>query len=221
MNLLIAFLLSLPLGNAPKTTDYYALSWTEFYKLADVNKTIDRDHVDYTLLNAALFHATNEQRAKNKMKLFVYSAALERAATGHSQQMLARDFFDHTNTRDRKNRTFDKRIHNEEPNFMSVGENISKQLLLKIKNNEEYYIRKNGEHYYYSRDSKDKDIIAGETYLSFAQKTLKGWMNSPGHRRNILDKDYTHCGCGTATPPNMTYKEDPGHCLVTQDFGAY
>ncbi|MDO9531093.1 MAG: CAP domain-containing protein [Deltaproteobacteria bacterium] len=29
-----------------------------------------------------------------------------------------------------------------------------------------------------------------------AQKIMDGWMNSPGHRKNILDPGYTHLGVG-------------------------
>lgn len=30
------------------------------------------------------------------------------------------------------------------------------------------------------------------------EEVIKGWMNSPGHRRNILEKKYTHAGFGVA-----------------------
>lgn len=32
-----------------------------------------------------------------------------------------------------------------------------------------------------------------------AQKIVVGWMNSPGHRKNILDPGYTHLGVGVMT----------------------
>jgi uncharacterized YkwD family protein/spore coat assembly protein SafA len=28
------------------------------------------------------------------------------------------------------------------------------------------------------------------------QEVMKGWMNSPGHRQNILNPQFTHIGCG-------------------------
>ena len=31
---------------------------------------------------------------------------------------------------------------------------------------------------------------------NLAQKVIVGWMNSPGHRKNILDPGYTHLGVG-------------------------
>ncbi len=32
-----------------------------------------------------------------------------------------------------------------------------------------------------------------------AQVIMSGWMNSPGHRKNILSPDYTHMGIGVIT----------------------
>ncbi|OKK15990.1 hypothetical protein AMK16_24910 [Streptomyces sp. CB00455] len=45
---------------------------------------------------------------------------------------------------------------------------------------------------------------------STAAKVMEGWMNSPGHKRNILDCSYKEIGIGLA---------EPGH-YWTQDFGA-
>ena len=36
------------------------------------------------------------------------------------------------------------------------------------------------------------------TYAETAQDLLNKWMNSPGHRANILNAAYTHIGCGAA-----------------------
>lgn len=36
------------------------------------------------------------------------------------------------------------------------------------------------------------------TYSETAKELLKQWMNSSGHRANILDKDFTQLGCGVA-----------------------
>lgn len=36
------------------------------------------------------------------------------------------------------------------------------------------------------------------SYAATAKRLLELWMNSPGHRANILTARYTHLGCGTA-----------------------
>ena len=46
-----------------------------------------------------------------------------------------------------------------------------------------------------------------------AQRTVSGWMNSPGHRKNILEPHWRHEGIGVrieTTPGNKIY--------ITQNF---
>lgn len=45
------------------------------------------------------------------------------------------------------------------------------------------------------------------------ESVVKGWMNSPGHRRNILDRAFTHLGVGAAIC-------DRGRVYWTQIFGT-
>jgi uncharacterized protein YkwD len=45
---------------------------------------------------------------------------------------------------------------------------------------------------------------------------FKRWMNSRGHRANILKKGFREVGIGTATG---TYKGTRGHTMYTVDFG--
>lgn len=55
---------------------------------------------------------------------------------------------------------------------------------------------------------------AGEN-IAYGQRTpaevMNGWMNSPGHRANILSPSYTNMGCGLA-------KTSSGVCYWTQMF---
>lgn len=52
------------------------------------------------------------------------------------------------------------------------------------------------------------------TYAETARYLLQGWMNSQGHRANILNAAYTHLGCGAA------FYQDGGFIYVksTQNF---
>jgi uncharacterized protein YkwD len=47
-----------------------------------------------------------------------------------------------------------------------------------------------------------------------AERAVTGWMNSPGHRRNLLDPSFTHIGIGIAKGTNAQY-------YITQNFSAY
>ncbi len=82
---------------APNTEQYYQMSAEEFKDYAPANEIIDYNNVNYYLLNAAIFHDTNLIRQENSVALLTYSKALERAAQGHSKDMIKQDFFNHDN----------------------------------------------------------------------------------------------------------------------------
>jgi uncharacterized protein YkwD len=43
--------------------------------------------------------------------------------------------------------------------------------------------------------SAGENIAAGQTT---AESVMKSWMNSPGHKKNILSPSFTHIGVGYA-----------------------
>ena len=52
------------------------------------------------------------------------------------------------------------------------------------------------------------DVTAGENIAAgyrTPEEVMDGWMNSPGHRANILDSDYTEMGIGYYYNPSGTY----------------
>ena len=69
----------------------------EFKNYAPANETIDYDSINYGLLNAAIFHDTNIIRQENSQSILEHSQALERAAQGHSEDMINQNFFAHDN----------------------------------------------------------------------------------------------------------------------------
>jgi uncharacterized protein YkwD len=58
---------------------------------------------------------------------------------------------------------------------------------------------------------RSENIAAGN---ATAQATFTQWMNSPGHRKNILDCTAKDMGVAVATNPRSTYRS-----YWTQDFG--
>lgn len=45
------------------------------------------------------------------------------------------------------------------------------------------------------------------TYWSFASSLVKGWMDSKGHKRNILNSNYKYLGCGVCYYYNKEWTE--------------
>jgi uncharacterized protein YkwD len=84
---------------------------------------------------------------------------------------------------------------------------------------------------YMSHTGSDKSTMAtritakGYKYTAIAENVaagqvdvtavVKAWMNSSGHRKNLLNAKYTHFGMGYAYSTSTTYKH-----YWTQDFGA-
>jgi uncharacterized protein YkwD len=58
-----------------------------------------------------------------------------------------------------------------------------------------------------------ENIAWGTYWLASPRAIIKAWMDSPGHRANILDRSYREIGIGVAT--NSGPK-----ALYTTDFGA-
>lgn len=104
---------------------------------------------------------TNAERAKAGCPALTLNSQLNAAADAHSEDMAARDYFDH-----------------DDPEGRGPGDRIAAS---------GYKPRTWGE-----------NIAAG--YRS-AEAVVEGWMNSAGHRRNILNCDFAELGVGYATNP--------------------
>lgn len=63
--------------------------------------------------------------------------------------------------------------------------------------------------------AEGENIAAG---YSTPQSVVNGWMNSPGHRKNILSPDYCEIGVGYVLDRHDTY--GPYYHYWTQDFGC-
>ncbi len=125
---------------------------------------------DISEVEQAIFNLTNQQRAQNGVGPLVLDTALSDVARAHSQDMSARNFFDHVNP-DGQN-PFD-RMHAAGIDYTTAGENIA--------------------------GGPTADII------------MTNWMNSPGHRANILNPAFGHIGIGVAQSSQYGL-------LATQDF---
>lgn len=177
MNVLI--LLLLPMASTAQTVaapaalkaawtaaDYGRFTPGSFRGHGPAQQVMDRENIDQALLNAALFFATNAERLRHKLPPFQSSRALTQSAFQHSRDMALQGFFSHQNLKDAAKRTPWKRMAAQGVSGGRWAENIA------IHN------------------------ARGATYLDAADALLSQWMNSPGHRSNILNPKLTYLGCG-------------------------
>ncbi len=160
----------------------------------------------FTVLNANEFTATlelrihnlvNAERVKYGFKPLKRNNKLAEIARAHSLDMCVRDYFNHI-----------------DPDGLSPTDRSKKagfKTTIKRKN--------------YTREGVGENIFASQAYMEsdgvktpemekmevVAQKAITGWMNSPGHRKNILDPDYTQEGTGVAVSKDKKVN-------ITQNF---
>ncbi len=72
-------------------------------------------------------------------------------------------------------------------------------------------------HYGYNWRVYGENIAGGTGQYTRSGNTFRRWMNSSGHRANILDRRFREIGIGTATG---NYKGRKGYTMYTVDFGT-
>ena len=149
-------------------SNYVNLDSKTFQELEEVNSNINLSKIDNNLLAAAIFHATNIERKKNNKPYFIHSDTLFAVAQGHSNDMVGYNFFSHTSPIKEKRTMSDR--------FMKAG----LETRYRAENIAKYPLKKE------------------ETYWSAAKTVVNGWMNSAGHRKNILNSRFRYLGCGVA-----------------------
>ena len=136
----------------------------------------------------------NKERRERKLAPLADDDRLSRVARGHSQDMAKRQFFDHVNPEGLDPTARGRRAGYEcrkvRGNIIreGLGENLyqgSLYLRIRIEDGQRFY----------DWNSAEK----------IAKQSVDGWMNSPGHRRNILEARYSRTGVGVAVSGDTVY----------------
>ena len=174
--------------------DLYKFELAKFRKEKVFNQLIDPGNFKPEILNAAIFYATNEIRKENQLPVLEYSKALELSSTMHSTDMANDNFFNHTNTKNRKHREPEDRAKLAGIVNPHIAENIIEGFIPVYISGQKVLTGKPGE---FLNPVNNKPLPVN-TYLSLADELLRLWMQSPGHKANILSDKPLQLGCGTA-----------------------
>ncbi|MFJ4868405.1 sigma-70 family RNA polymerase sigma factor [Streptomyces sp. NPDC088757] len=139
---------------------------------APSSPTATKQDSGHTSVEEQVIALVNAERAKEGCGAVTGNSLLARAAQGHSDDMAARDFFDHTN-----------------PDGAGPGERVTATG--------------------YGWSTYGENIARGQ---QTAEQVMESWMNSPGHRANILNCSFKELGVGLHTGDGGPY--------WTQVFGA-
>lgn len=148
-----------------------------------------------------LIHQTvNQHRQNTGLQPLAYDATLSGIARGHSQDMARRTYFEH-----------------ETPEGYDPSDRAARAGYTCRKDYGSYYTYGVAENIYLSHLVELTVYVSGlpikryKTDEQHALSIVAGWMNSPGHRNNILDRAYDRVGTGVAIAPDEKV-------LVTQNF---
>ena len=140
------------------------------------------------LLMESLIHAlVNAERQQAGLAPLSTDDLLSSVARSHSADMASRDYFDHVNTQ------------GQHPSDRAASAGYSCR-----KDYGTYYtdgVAENIAQNWLFSSITTIGPISTKNYMSndeIAQETVEGWMNSPGHRANILEADYDRVGTGVA-----------------------
>lgn len=141
----------------------------------------------------------NKERRKHGLSLFEWKETLAGIARKHSQDMATRDYFAHNSPEGHDylyrytQAKYTCGVHVNRTVYLG-GENIALNHLY------DSVTTVNGTAYY-DWNSRNK----------IAETTVQGWMNSPGHRKNILTPYFKAEGIGVVITPD-------GKVYITQNF---
>lgn len=179
------------------------------------HETLDFRSIDNPKLNAAIFHATNEARKANGVAPVQHSDVLQTAAQSYAERSADKRFLAHQDPTSESLKSPRQRVAAAGGENPMIAENLATTPGLKIKSGEKLYI-KDQSNFEFTRQPGG-EVIGRHTYASFARNVVEQWMNSPGHRKNLLSKDAVELGCGTA----IYIYEGPANFVAVQNFQLF
>ncbi len=179
--------------------------------LAALDREIAHDSLDVALLEWAIFHESNVQRQRVGLPSLRFDHRLRDTAWLHSGEMATLHYFDHFSPV-KQNGTVRRRLDQVGIRSGVAGENLA---LHPVNQKQEFVYLSAGKQ---SRGLKFawRNVGTRYTYGGFARDVVRRWLNSVGHRRNLLDPRFRFMGVGCV--PARVDGEDAVY--VTQDFSS-
>ena len=167
--------------------------------------------IDQVLLDRAIRVEVNFHRCRAGLsKVGNSGKGLSKQARGHSRWMARTQQLTHRSTV-AGSATLRDRIKRAGVKFRTGSENIGMVHRYQI-DNRRFKILDAGSCKFATYEGK---VLPAHSYASLARHSVGLWMNSPGHRKNILDKRVTKVSTAIAYDPNAQYC---GRFWLTQNF---
>lgn len=175
------------------------------HRSSDANRPIDPRAFDQSLLSGLVFDLTNAERRRAGLPEFKSNRYLSAAAMGHSRDMASRNYFNHKSKGIFRRTSPRDRIEGTGYTPSMSAENIAMIPTFNSQMIQSYPG--------YGRQVVQMD---SNSYNRLAIYAVQQWMESPGHRRNILNGNLTELGIGVA----IGVKDNIPYVYLTQNFGG-
>lgn len=167
--------------------------------------------INQTLLNQAIRAEVNFHRCRAGLSpLADAGRGMSREATKHSEWMAKTQQLTHRSTVAGA-ATLKQRIKNAGIRIRTGSENIGMVHRYQIDNRRFKIIDSNACQF----TTQDGQPLPAHSYATLARHVVALWMESPGHRKNILDRRVTKMSTAVAFDPNAQYC---GRFWLTQNF---
>lgn len=167
--------------------------------------------INQSLLDAAIRAEVNYHRCRaGRSRLADGGSNLVKVAQGHSKWMAKTQILSHKSTVPGR-ASLSQRVKATGVRFRTGSENIGFVHRYQI-DNKRFRILNSSACQFASYDGQSLDA---HSYATLARHAVNLWMNSPGHRKNILDKRVKAVSTAVAFDPKAQYC---GRFWLTQNF---
>ncbi len=180
---------------------------------------IDPAHFRAEAAARAIFEESNRQRIAAGLPALRPLGAAQTAAQWQAQFMAQTGSIGHVNTLDRSRRNIDDRARAAGIAYRFLAENVAMNFAVDYQAGRPFHTRRGADGaLIYSYDPNGPPLPF-HTYASLARTVVTQWMNSAGHRRNLLSREAEFLGCA-ALPGASDRSHGLGNIYCAQVFAA-
>lgn len=166
---------------------------------------------DQRLFSEAVLIATNNARCHAGRPALYHAEPLRKAAFIHSRNMVATSTFSHR-TKITSASTLKKRVALANLRYRLVAENLALLSRFQFGSGQPFSVEDRAACKF--RNPLNGQVIPPHSYKTLAEETVRQWMGSPGHKKNLLSKRLARLGASAIFAPTNTC----GQFYITQVF---
>jgi len=180
--------------------------------LSRAKKEIPAGRIDQSLLDTAILAEVNYERCRHGLPKLAAEPRLRRTAERHSQWMASAKLVSHNSTVAGR-RSLRDRLKGSGIKFRAGAENIG--MLHYFQLDGQVFLVRNAAACEFA--SQGGTPLPRHSYQSLARSAVRYWMASPGHRKNILNRNVTMMGSAASVDHTASYC---GTVYLTQNFAG-